>query len=233
MRIIWVMAILLIGPIGLLAYLLSYRGPLRTADPVDSLTNARCAFGSVATSLLGPAVGMLLGFIILVLAPTIGQTPLEMVLVFYSLPFLFGLLAFRTPLMVFVRGKGFWDALRKAVPAEMISVNLILLGMFPATVVPITLLNTLPIPDVSNPANPLFWIIFVVAALVSLIIGYPAHFWMVKGDLVPWHSLVAASGSAELIAVREPSTSWVRILLVVLATYVILFVAVYWLLSLM
>ena len=138
MRMIWVMVVLLLGPIGLLAYLLSYREPQRMADPSKSLANSKCSFGSVACSLLGPAIGLLLAFVLLFLAPTLGQTPLLLVAFFYGLPFLVGLLAFRTPINALLRKKGFWDGFRSALPAEMISANLILLGMVPATVIPIT-----------------------------------------------------------------------------------------------
>jgi hypothetical protein len=232
MRMIWAMVVLLLGPIGLLAYLLSYREPQQTTDPSISLASSKFGFGSAACSLLGPAIGLLLAFGLLVLQPTLGQTPVQLVAFFYGLPFLVGLLAFRTPIYVFLRKRGLWDAFRSALPAEMISANLILLGMFPATVIPINWLNSFPIPDVSNPANPLFWLIFVLAALIGLGIAYPAHLWMVKRQLVPWRALVMTSGTDEAMAVEEPSTSRAKTLLLILVTYIVLFGAVVWLLTL-
>jgi hypothetical protein len=233
MRMIWAMVVLLLGPIGLLAYLLSYRELQRTADPSISLANSKSGFGSAACSLLGPAIGLLLAFGLLVLVPTLGQTPAQLVAFFYGLPFLVGLLAFRTPICAFLREKGLWDGFRSALPAEMISANLILLGMFPSTVISIDWLNSFPIPDVSNPANPLFWLIFVLAALIGLVIAYPAHFWMVKRQVVPWRALVTMSVTGEATAIEKPSTSRVKILLLVLATYIVLFGVVFWLMSLL
>jgi hypothetical protein len=105
--------------------------------------------------------------------------------------------------------------------------------MFLATVIPINWLNSFPIPDVINPANPLFWLIFVSAALIGLGVAYPAHFWMVKRQVVPWRALVTASGTSEAAAVEEPSTSRVKILLFILVTYIVLFGVVFWLMSLL
>jgi hypothetical protein len=233
MRMIWAMVVLLLGPIGLLAYLLSYREPQRTVDPSIPLVTSKCSFGSAACSLPGPAIGLISAFSLLVLVPTLGQTPLQLVAAFYGLPFLVGLLACRTPINAYLRKKGLWDAFRSALTAEMISANLILLGMFPATVISFTWLDSFPIPDVSNPANPLFWLIFVPAALIGLVITYPAHFWMVKRQVVPWQALVTTSGTGEVMAVEEPRTSRIKILLFVLVTYIVLFGVVFWLMSLL
>jgi CubicO group peptidase (beta-lactamase class C family) len=233
MRIIWAMAMLFLGPISLLAYLISYREPLQTTEPTKSLTNLKCSLGSVVFSILGPAIGLLLAFILHFLIPTLGQTPPQLVAIFYGLPFLVGLLVFRTPTNMLLRKKGLLDGFRSALPVEMISSNLILLGMFPVTVITINWLNGFPIPDVSNPANPLFWLIFVSAMLISMVITYPAHFWMVKRQVVPWRELVTMSGTGKDTVIEDPSTSRITILLFVIVTYIVLFGVVFWLMSLM
>jgi CubicO group peptidase (beta-lactamase class C family) len=231
-QIVWAMVVLLLGPVGLLAYLLSYREPRRAVDPSKSWSNSRCSLGSVAWGLPGPAVGLLLAYSLLSRVPTLGETPPQLVGFFYGLPFLVGLLAFRIPINAFLRKKGLWEASRSALSAEMISANLILLGMFPGTVIPINWLNSFPIPDVSNPTNPLFWLIFVAAALIGLVIAYPAHFWMIKQQVVPWRSLVMASRKVKASIAEEPRTTWAKTLLLVLATYIVLFGVVSWLMSL-
>ncbi|UCG25106.1 MAG: hypothetical protein JSW55_03675, partial [Chloroflexota bacterium] len=63
------------------------------------------------------------------------------------------------------------------------------------------------------------------------VIAYPAHFWMVKRQVVPWRALVTANRTGEATAVEEPSTSRVKILLFILVTYIILFGVVFWLMS--
>jgi len=98
---------------------------------------------------------------------------------------------------------------------------------------PITWLNGFPIPTVSCPANPLFWLIFASAALIGLLIAYPAHFWLVKRQMVPWRALVTAGEMGEATAVEESGTSRVKILLLILVTYIILFGVVFWLISLL
>jgi hypothetical protein len=82
---------------------------------------------------------MLLAFGLLSLAPILGQTPPQLVVFFYGLPFLVGLLVFRTPINAFLRKRGLWDGFRCALPT----------------------------------------------ALIGLLIAYPAHFWMVKRQVVP------------------------------------------------
>jgi hypothetical protein len=60
---------------------------------------------------------LLLAFGLLVLVLTLGQEPPQLVVFFSGLPFLVGLMAFRTPIYAFLRKKGLWDAFRSALPA--------------------------------------------------------------------------------------------------------------------
>jgi hypothetical protein len=175
---------------------------------------------------------MRLAFVLLSQVPSLGQTPPQLVAFFYALPFLVGLIAFRTPIYAFLRKRGWWDAFRKALPAELISANLILLGIFPVTVLTINWLDGFPVPDASYPVNPLFWLVFVPAMLIGLAITYPVHRWMVKTGLVPWRALAMAGRMGDAAA-AEPNISRGKILLAVLLTTIILFGVVFWLMSLM
>ena len=77
-------------------------------------------------------------------------------------------------------------------------------------------------------ANPLFWLIFVSAALIGLVIAYPAHLWMVKRELAPWRALVAGERTPTRLE-RPPR---LKTLGAIVLTYVVLIGVIVTLLSL-
>jgi len=195
MRMIWGLAVLLFGPVGLLAYVLSCRGPQRSpTGPKCAL--ARFSLGSTLCSVVGSAVGVLIGFVLRSAFPSLAIGAEKMILIFYGLPLIVGLLALRAPLMASLQGSSYWRGLRRALPVEMISANAVLLGLFPATVLPIKWLERFPLPPAGEPHNPVFWGVLVLGALVGALTAYLPHMWMVHCNLVPWRALIVDRGES-------------------------------------
>ena len=78
--------------------------------------------------------------------------------------------------------------------ADSISVNAVLLGLFPATVLPMIWLERLPLPHASEPYNPVFWGVLTLGAFAGALTAYLAHVWMVYCGLVPWRALAVGGG---------------------------------------
>lgn len=193
-RMTWGLTIFLFGPVGLLAYVLSYRGPQRSPSSVK-LALARYSFGSTLCSVAGPTVGLLVGFVLRSAFPALETAGADkLVLTFYGLPLFVGLLALRVPLMASLLGSSYWRGLRRALPVEIISVNAVLLGLFPATVLPMIWLERLPLPHASEPYNPVFWGVLTLGAFAGALTAYLAHVSMVYCGLVPWRALAVGGG---------------------------------------
>lgn len=169
-RLLWPLVGLIFGPLGLTAYLLSYRQTQRSPDLRDAMPAWRHALGTTAWSVTGNAAGLTLGLVLVVLLGGSGNAALLAI----PAPFVVGLLAFRAPTVALRLGGRYWLGLRRALLAEVISLILALAGMLPL----FYLLAEWWFPDSIKLASPLFWFIPVLAAISGAIIAYPFHVWM-------------------------------------------------------
>jgi hypothetical protein len=180
MRLVWLVAVVFLGPLGLLAYVLSHQQPGRAPDPRAAMTNWRRALGATLYSVAGYAVAMVLVHVILNVFPSVGNGPLGLAIV-YGLPFVIGLLMFRAPLVASLMSGRYWVAVRRSLLAEVISVNLGLAGAIPMLLI----LNS-RYPLILGPASPPTFGLFSLAAIASVVIIYPFNAWMVRRGFSVW-----------------------------------------------
>ena len=181
-RLVWTFITAIFGPLGLVAYLLSYRQPLRSAEPQATLTNWRRALAATLYSVAGYAVVWILGmayFVYFLPDPK----PMDILVVTYVAPLIIGVLAFRPLLVVSRLGERYWIALRRTALTELISANLAFAGMFPV----LLFLVERWFPGPPELSNPLLWFMISLAAMAAALVVYPLNAWLTRrrSDCLP------------------------------------------------
>ena len=186
MKLAWVLVILYTGPIGLFVYLLSCRQPL--PDTHDTFISAhwKQTIGSMAHCLAGDATGIIISAAIVYHFMLPNGTDL---VVEYLSAFIVGLMLFQALFMKDMFGS-YWVAVRKTFFAETVSMNMVMVGMFPAMII---LMHHLP--DADNPWNPVFWGVMSFATLCGAVTAYPINSWLVRKGFK--HGMMTAPSAAK------------------------------------
>jgi Domain of unknown function (DUF4396) len=102
----------------------------------------------------------------------------------YIAAWLFGLLVFQA---LFMRSmySSYWEAVKRCVFAETVSMNFIMAGM-----IPVVLILKHYYPKGSDPLTLEFWGIMSAATLVGFLFAYPINSWMVKKGIK--HGMMSA-----------------------------------------
>ena len=201
MRIVWVLVVALFGPFGLVAYLTSYRQPIRSPELQVAMANWRCALGETVFGVAGYAIGITLAFFTLYFILSFGESSLySLVARFYGLPLIVGLLVFHAPLVAFLVGSRYWTAIRRRLLTEVISMNFVLVGMLPVAVILMDLCERHL--GMRGPGSALFWSVITLGAFAGALTGYPFNAWMARRGFGFWLVHLFADGEIE----REEDT---------------------------
>jgi hypothetical protein len=216
MRLFWLLAFILTGPLALLVYGLAYRQPRRDPHPEAALTTPRRALGSALMSVMGYTLGILLaGFILESYLTGSRKTLLSVLACLYGLPLAFSLLCFRLPLTFSLSGRKFFPTLARTMLAEFLSLNI---GMIVYMPLSITAYNLLPLPNPATLSDLSSWLFFLSPMLLVTIAGllaiYPIHAWMTRYGLSQW-----------LLPVQAHKVSWWVVLVMAFASLAVLFIA--------
>jgi len=184
MKLAWVLVILYTGPIGLFVYLLACRQPLPGSHDAFIAPHWKQTIGSMGHCIAGDATGIIVSAVIVYHFMLPNGIDL---IVEYVSAFVVGLLVFQALFMKSMFGS-YWVAVRKTFFAETVSMNMVMVGMFPTMII---LMNALPEGD--NPWRPAFWGIMSMATLVGSVATYPINSWLVgKGYK---HGMMSAAGA--------------------------------------
>jgi hypothetical protein len=193
-RLFWVVAVALFGPFGLVAYLTSYRQPVRSPESQAAVIGWRRALGATVFSVAGYAIGITLAFFTLYFILSFSESsPWSIAARFYGLPLIVALLMFHAPLVVFLEGRRYWPAVRRVFITEVISLNFALVGMLP--VAGILMDRCERHLGMRGPGSVLFWGVIVLGALAGALTVYPFNAWMARRGFSWW--------PAKLFAGRE------------------------------
>jgi hypothetical protein len=193
----WLVVTLVFGPLGLLAYLFSFRLPGRPREKPAS--DWWTALSASLHSMAGYAVAWLLAFAIFFhVLPS--RHPLVTLLISYGLFFGVGLFLLRAPLLTTELDKEYANALRRGVLAEVISSNLAFASMFPVGV----FLIDHWAPGELEILSPLFLGITLVVTAAGLVLVYPFNAWLARRGFAGWPARAAAS--AEPVSAGRPLT---------------------------
>jgi CubicO group peptidase (beta-lactamase class C family) len=168
----WLLIVALLGPLGSLTYLLSFRNPK--------------AMQKSGWKALGISVFISTGSIAAILLLTIYQSLFlpegSVILLVIPVSFLVSWLAFIAPLTTSTRGMRYWKAVRQTLLTAFITSCLALVGIFPVLV----LLSIRWFPYDVDLTSPLFWIMMTTCGIVGAVVVYPFSIWMAHRKLDIW-----------------------------------------------
>lgn len=182
----WVLVTLYTGPLGLFIYLLSCREPLPGTHERFTAPLWKQAVGSTIHCLAGDATGIILAAVIS--TPFGLSKPLE-ITVEYAAGFAFGLLIFQALFMKGMMGGSYFQAVRRTVLPEWLSMNGIMAGMIPMMVA-----LMVRVPGAMGPAHPAFWWVMSMATIVGGVLAFPVNYWLVANHLKHGMGTVRALG---------------------------------------
>ena len=201
MRLAWVLVVALFGPLGLLAYLYSYRQPLGSTGLQAAVANWRCALRETVFGAVGYAIGITLAYSTFYFILSFNESSLWSVAVrFYGLPLIVGLLIFNTPLVAFLLGSRYWNAVRRRFLTEVISLNFMLVGMLPVSGILMSLCEKHL--GMRGPGSVLFWGVITLGAFTGALTVYPINAYMIRRGFCWWPVQFFADGKIK----REENT---------------------------
>jgi len=163
------------GVVGAFLYVLGCREPLPGTHAQYVAPQWRQTLGSVMHCVAGDGVGILAGA---VLARVLGVTGLAEVALEYALGFGFGWTVFQALFMRDMAGGSYSRSLANTFIPELLSMNFLMAGMVPTSMILRTLLGT-----GADPRTPAFWFVMSLALLVGAIVAYPINWWLVRYHL--------------------------------------------------
>jgi CubicO group peptidase (beta-lactamase class C family) len=174
-RVIWALAVLLLGPLGLIAYHFACRQPKRSPDSRGAMTTWGNALYSGVHSVVGYFIAVAFAIVYFVFVDPNASTPTIMA-TSYVAPFVAGLMVFRIPFLVsHLEGK-YWLALRRTLLTEAASLNFVLAAVFPT----FFFFRFRWFPGDLELASPLFWLLMSISGVVSVLVVWPFNAWMLR-----------------------------------------------------
>ena len=206
--IVWVSVVAVLGPAGLLVWLITARGH-RTSTLLEDVGD------------LPPyVVGMVAALLAAVFVPGISQNTLLQLLAFYGLPLTIGLFLYQAPLLACATRSGYVRTVLCRLPAVLVSTNLALAGLF-AISLPLIKLH-LNYCGFSTVTFLPWWATVVLGALAGGLLLYAYHAWAIRRGFVAWSALLRGTdeGSDGTPVIFSPS--WRRLWLWLLLSFVAL-----------
>jgi len=221
----WLLAVLFFGPLGLLAYFLSYRKDV--SSDANSTASWKRAIGSTVWNVAGNLVGMIGAIGILEAFPdddVYGSFLLVVPLV-VGLPLLTGWVIKRVAQLGYKQDLKSQITFRCSFLPVIVSTNMVLAGGSPVFAVLIGkwLYPWYPFPG-WNLSSPPFWVIASIVAIIGAITAYPAVLWMIRHRMLEW----GISSLSDDPQKKKPRPGKVNVLCVVTMSYMFLFVS-FWL----
>lgn len=188
---VWALVVLVFGPLGLGAYLLSSRSKLRLAG--TSLPVWRLALAGTAARVVMMIVWIVFLYLFLINFE-VDSSPAHILGIGCLLPILISLFAIAAPVTNHVLATGYWGAVWKSAQNEFVSIILIFVGMFPA----LYQLDSAWFPAGTQMTDPIFWVMIPLAGLAGALLYYPYEFIMVRRGSFRW-AVWLATGVRELV----------------------------------
>jgi len=217
MSLAWAFVMLYTGPLGLFFYFISCRQPLPKTHDRFIKAHWKQAFGSELHCVAGDATAIIISAAILhyFSLPNGIEAIIE-----YVAAYLFGLLIFQALFMLSMFNN-YWQAVRKTIFVETVSMNMVMAGM-----IPLILLFRTQFPITSDPTLPYFWGVMSLATVVGFILGYPINSWMVAGGIK--HGMMSRPQGKGHTHHHKPTTlPFSKMASLVLRTYAFLILVVY------
>lgn len=171
----WIAVVAYSGPLGLFLYLIGCKEPLPQTHERLVAAPWRQALGSTIHCLAGDATGIIFAAAVTALL----RLPMGLDLIIeYTFGFAFGLLIFQALFMKDMLGGSYWQAVRRTILPEWLSMNMVMAGMIPVMVLLMTRDAT-----AMEPTSLRFWGVMSLATIVGGALAYPVNAWLVNRGL--------------------------------------------------
>ena len=173
----WVLVTLYAGPVGLILYGFSCRGPLPEENEKSVAPLWKQSIESTIHCLAGCATGVIVAVMVasLLRLPSGLETIME-----YVASFVLGLFIFQALLAKKMMGCSYGQAVKLSCLPQWLSTNAVMAGMIPVMVILMSHdMHTM------EPAWLRFWGILSLGLLVGAVLAYPVNWWLVKNGLQP------------------------------------------------
>lgn len=186
-RMVWLLAIGFLGPVGLLAYWISGRQPAG-GRLEDRASPARRALGSASWATAGNLLGGIGVVALLLYLPLVFDMFLALkVAVTFFIPFSVGGLTLAVSRWLSRSDPVYQASYRHPMFAEAVSTCLVLTGAFPVVnLVSQRWLTPWAAPFGFDLFHLPLWGALCLAAVVGAIVTYPFHLWMILRDVIAW-----------------------------------------------
>ena len=174
-KLAWLLVTLYTGPVGLFFYLLSCRRPLPGTHDLFTQATWKQGLNSEMHCLAGDATGVLIAA---AFTSTLAFANGVDLVAEYVVGFVCGLLIFQALMMLPMYGGNYLMAVRKTFFAEAVSMNFVMIGMFP-----VMLLMMSSIEGAMEVSSPRFWFSMSMASLAGGIVAFPINHWLVRNHL--------------------------------------------------
>ena len=221
MKLAWILIVLYTGPIGLVIFFLSCRQPIAGTHDQFIEAHWKQSVGSMMHCVAGDATGIILAAIVTF---HLGLPNGLDLIIEYVTAFVMGLLIFQALFMKSMMGGNYFQAIKKTIFSETVSMNMVMVGM-----IPVMAIMRGTILGGGDPKGPIFWGISSVATLAGIITAYPMNSWLVGSGLK--HGMMSAVTDAtkpmDMSKHKAPDVSFAKKFGVFILTVAILAVAVW------
>ena len=176
-QMVWVLATILYGPIGLMTYMVTYRQSQRTVGMEAETATWQMVLSESLFSVVAPAIGLSLAFASFYLVLSVSESTIwSLAARLYGLPLLVGLFFFRAPLIDHFIESRYWRAVRRRFVSEVIVQNFVLCGMLP--VMGILFVYGENNMGLRGPANVLFWGAVCIGGIAGALTVFPYNYFI-------------------------------------------------------
>ncbi len=164
------------GPIGLLLYVLTDKGPAPGTHEEFVKPLWKQGVGSTVHCIAGNATGIIAAAVV---TATLGLPMWIDLIVEYVAGIAFGLFVIQALFMKDMMGGTYLRALRRSFVPEWLSMNMMMAGMAP------TMIFLMMGRDMRamQPTEPVFWLVMSLGVVVGFAVAYPVDVWMVARNL--------------------------------------------------
>jgi dienelactone hydrolase len=206
-RLLWLLAVVFLGPLGVLAYILSARAVTAWGHALGSTVRHVGAYGA----------GWLLVSLLALFVPAIqNSVPAALALVF-GLPLAAALSLVGVPRLISSLRARIRPTAWQSFLVQVLSANVALAAIYPAFVLPVNL-----VPYGFGVISPVLLALYSGATLAGVLAAYPLHVWMTRRGLVPGSLLPPAGGEAAGPRTEMPGIRRGRLSGLVVLSYVVL-----------
>ena len=221
MKLAWFLVILYTGPFGLFIYLLSCRQPLPGTHDEFIKAHWKQTVGSVLHCLSGDVAGIIIAAIIVSFFTIANGFDL---IIEYVAGFACGLLIFQSLFMLPMLGGRYFYAIKKTFFAELVSMNTLMVGMFPTMLV-----LKFFLPEGREPSSIVFWGIMSAASIIGAFTAYPINSWMVRRGIK--HGMISVGAQQNMQSMEgmshPPAFSLVKQFVIGMGTFLLMVLAIY------